>query len=131
MAEGEAGWQITSVLHGAVNLGEVTGARVREEVETGEIRALDSVGPAANPIGACRLTAEVRTLNRNDYVARGTKASLVVAFKDADAGTGSITATNMVRTTQEWDQGTMREHDHSIQFVHEGDMATTPITIVI
>ncbi len=113
-----------------VNLGKPAGARLNELVKFLEIRAGTLNGPAAQVPLAQGVEIEIDTLELDDNIAAGAKGTLTLTVKESGGGTATIALTRMKRGTVKRDLG-RAPHIRTIQFVHEGAMSSSPLSVTV
>lgn len=129
MGRAGAGFRVTGIAHGDVELSGPAGGFVRERVEFVELRA----GTAAGPVGLAMtagVEAEARATGLDDEIAPGAKAALSFTLKDATGGAAVVSIAGMKRGTSAWDFS-RAPFTRRVRFVHEGAMAGSPVSVSV
>lgn len=90
-------------------------------------------GTAAGPMGLAMssgVEAEARATGMDDEIAPGAKAVLGFTLKDAAGGTAIVSIAGMKRGTSEWDFS-RAPFMRRVRFVHEGPMASSPVSVSV
>jgi hypothetical protein len=127
MAVTEAGLYINSVTHDGNSLGTPVGYAWDEQIDYVEIPAAGKEGPSAQGSVRKRLVAEVEYLE-GARLAVEAVGTLIIKVHLKDGGERTVTITNMKTGTLSDSSGTTPTRFRQ-QFVHEGDMDTSPVAI--
>ena len=131
----DSAYLITSIKHGPTPGAETellfpTGFGVTETIEHLPIRAGTVLGPVCRPAITKDLTAWARNLDLDDVIAADTSGSLIITLKQADGDSTVITITTMKRGTVEL-EGTSAPYTKVTNFVHEGAMSSSPMSVTV
>lgn len=99
MAGENTGYQIASVTHGGVDLGDVIGANFIDNVEFLPVRFLENTFAQVAPVISREMEASVTTLTLTDLRDPAAKGTLVITLRQSDGGSTVISCTNMQRGT--------------------------------